>query len=82
MQSTKNKSLRSFNENIEMKEREHVTIWPKIVLGIKAVKSKLFPKEDLAQLHLERTNLQKFNNDHKARRAEMETATRMFLFQR
>lgn len=65
-----------------MKEQNHVTIWPKIALRIKAVKSKIFPKEDLQQLHLEQANLSEFNKGRKAQRAEMETVTRMFMFQR
>lgn len=44
---------------------------------MKAIKDKLFPEEDPAQLHLERTNLEGFNKDRIARRSEMDKVTRI-----
>ena len=78
MQSTKTRHLRNF----EMKEVSHEAFWPKIALKMKTVKAKLFPKEDLAQLHLERTKLANYNNEHIAKRSEMETTARIFMFNR
>jgi len=62
-----------------MKERTHVTLWSNIALKMKAIKDKLFPEEDLAQLHMERTNLADFNKDRVARRSEMDKVTRIYM---
>ena len=68
--------------DVEVKERDDRKIWNKIVLKVRTLKAKIFAKEDLAQMHLESQNLKNYNTNYKAKRAEMETVARIYMFSR
>ena len=68
--------------DVEVKERDDRKIWAKIVLKVKTLKAKIFAQEDLAKLHLETQNLKEYNTNYKAKRAEMETVARIYMFSR
>lgn len=78
MQAVKETNLR----NVNVKERDDSKIWNKIALKVRTLKAKIFAQEDLAQMHLESQNLKSFNSNQKAKRAEMETVTRIYMFSR
>ena len=67
---------------VEAKERDDTKIWAKIVAKAKTLKAKIFAQEDLEQLHLESQNLKEYNTNYKAKRAEMETVARIYMFSR
>ena len=75
-------AVKETNANVNVKERDDTKIWTKIFLKMKTIKAKIFAEQDLAQMHLEEQNLKEHNTNAKAKRAEMETVTRIFMFSR
>ena len=85
MQSIKNKKLRVITgtgKEVDLEATKSEHIFSKIAVKLRSIKMRLFPEEDLAQLHLESQNLKSFKTNVKAQRSRYEAQSRIFMFNR